>query len=161
MLKVLRKMLVRYRKCKRNKVKKISEAQSIIKQHSDQIDLTIKKKDMEDYVGGLGSINEVRNAGLNTTKFWNLSAGTVLQPNSIYKGYPTFWSDYSGKTSDHWSGAISDFISVTTGESLVSTGWFATDNIASLDQKSVDGNRILQWDKKHKNENATCRNKMD
>lgn len=90
---------------------------------------------MEDYVGGLGSINEVRNAGLNTTKFWNLSAGTVLQPNSIYKGYPTFWSDYSGKTSDHWSGAISDFISVTTGESLVSTGWFATDNIASLDQK--------------------------
>ncbi|ACP17120.1 prophage LambdaBa01, minor structural protein [Bacillus anthracis str. CDC 684] len=116
--------------------KKISEAQSIIKQHSDQIDLTIKKKDMEDYVGGLGSINEVRNAGLNTTKFWNLSAGTVLQPNSIYKGYPTFWSDYSGKTSDHWSGAISDFISVTTGESLVSTGWFATDNIASLDQKA-------------------------
>lgn len=44
MLKVLRKMLVRYRKCKRNKVKKISEAQSIIKQHSDQIDLTIKKE---------------------------------------------------------------------------------------------------------------------
>ncbi|HDR7949224.1 TPA: phage tail protein [Bacillus toyonensis] len=117
--------------------KQITEAQSTIKQHSDALDLTVKMKDVENYVGGIGSINEIRNAGLELgNKYWSISQGTVIQPNSKYKGYATFWSDYSGKTSDHWSGTASEFISVTTGEDLISTGWFATDNIASLDQKA-------------------------
>ncbi|PFZ79890.1 hypothetical protein COL82_04555, partial [Bacillus toyonensis] len=117
--------------------KQITEAQSTIKQHSDALDLTVKMKDVENYVGGIGSINEIRNAGLELgNKYWSINQGTVIQPNSKYKGYATFWSDYSGKTSDHWSGTASEFISVTNGEDLISSGWFATDNIASLDQKA-------------------------
>ncbi|MBJ8075253.1 phage tail protein [Bacillus cereus group sp. N12] len=117
--------------------KQITEAQSAIKQHSDALDLTVKMKDVENYVGGIGSINEIRNAGLELgNKYWSINQGTVIQPNSKYKGYATFWSDYSGKTSDHWSGTASEFISVTNGEDLISSGWFATDNIASLDQKA-------------------------
>lgn len=117
--------------------KQITEAQSTIKQHSDALDLTVKMKDVENYVGGIGSINEIRNAGLELgNKYWSINQGTVIQPNSKYKGYATFWSDYSGKTSDHWSGTASEFISVTNGEDLISSGWFVTDNIVSLDQKA-------------------------
>ncbi|MBJ8133708.1 phage tail spike protein [Bacillus cereus group sp. N3] len=117
--------------------KQITEAQSTIKQHSDALDLTVKMKDVENYVGGIGSINEIRNAGLELgNKYWTINQGTAVQPSSKYKGYATFWSDYSGKTSDHWSGTASEFISVTAGEDLISTGWFVTDNIASLDQKA-------------------------
>lgn len=117
--------------------KQITEAQSTIKQHSDALDLTVKMKDVENYVGGIGSINEIRNAGLELgNKYWSINQGTAVQPSSKYKGYATFWSDYSGKTSDHWSGTASEFIPVTAGEDLISTGWFATDNIASLDQKA-------------------------
>ncbi|PEK75607.1 phage tail spike protein [Bacillus toyonensis] len=117
--------------------KQISETQSTIKQHSDALDLTVKMKDVENYVGGIGSINEIRNAGLELgNKYWSINQGTVVQPGSKYKGYATFWSDYSGKTSDHWSGTASEFISVTNGEDLISSGWFVTDNIASLDQKA-------------------------
>ncbi|MEH7813424.1 phage tail spike protein [Bacillus toyonensis] len=117
--------------------KQISDAQTTIKQHSDALDLSVKMKDVENYVGGIGSINEIRNAGLELgNKYWSINQGTAVQPSSKYKGYATFWSDYSGKTSDHWSGTASEFISVTTGEDLISTGWFATDNIASLDQKA-------------------------
>ncbi|KXY48838.1 phage tail spike protein [Bacillus sp. FSL M7-1020] len=117
--------------------KQITEAQSTIKQHSDALDLTVKMKDVENYVGGIGSINEIRNAGLELgNKYWSINQGTVVQPGSKYKGYATFWSDYSGKTSDHWSGTASEFISVTNGEDLISSGWFVTDNIASLDQKA-------------------------
>ncbi|MGU3463203.1 hypothetical protein ACLBXA_29320, partial [Bacillus sp. D48C] len=39
--------------------KTISEATTTIGQHSDALKLTMKKKDVEDYVGGLGSINDL------------------------------------------------------------------------------------------------------
>ncbi|MGE1107140.1 tail fiber domain-containing protein [Bacillus wiedmannii] len=68
--------------------------------------------------------------------FWGLAAGTVLQTNSIYRGYPTFWSDYSGNTESKWQGVMSGFIKVTNVEDLVASGYFATDNIASLDSKA-------------------------
>ncbi|PGE40334.1 hypothetical protein COM60_06840 [Bacillus toyonensis] len=117
--------------------KTLTQATTKLEQHSEALSLTMKKKDVENYVGGIGSINEIRNAGLELgNKYWSINQGTVIQPNSKYKGYATFWSDYSGKTSDHWSGTASEFISVTNGEDLISSGWFATDNIASLDQKA-------------------------
>lgn len=117
--------------------KTLTQATTTLEQHSEVLSLTMKKKDVEEYVGGIGSINEIRNAGLELgTKYWSINQGTVIQPNSKYKGYATFWSDYSGKTSDHWSGTASEFISVTNGEDLISSGWFVTDSIASLDQKA-------------------------
>ncbi|PHE12630.1 hypothetical protein COF41_25545, partial [Bacillus toyonensis] len=117
--------------------KTLTQANTTLEQHSEALSLTMKKKDVEDYVGGIGSINDIRNAGLELgNKYWSINQGTVVQPNSKYKGYTTFWSDYSGKTSDHWSGTASEFISVTNGEDLISSGWFVTDNIASLDQKA-------------------------
>jgi len=118
--------------------KTLTQATTTLEQHSEALNLTMKKKDVEDYVGGLGSINEIRNAGLDPKKmnFWGLAAGTVLQTNSIYRGYPTFWSDYSGNTESKWQGVMSGFIKVTNGEDLVASGYFATDNIASLDSKA-------------------------
>ncbi|PEJ56510.1 hypothetical protein CN906_31450, partial [Bacillus toyonensis] len=117
--------------------KTLTQATTTLEQHSEVLSLTMKKKDVEEYVGGIGSINEIRNAGLELgNKYWSINQGTVIQPNSKYKGYATFWSDYSGKTSDHWSGTASEFISVTNGEDLISSGWFVTDSIASLDQKA-------------------------
>ncbi|MGG3727430.1 phage tail spike protein [Bacillus wiedmannii] len=118
--------------------KTLTQATTTLEQHSEALNLTMKKKDVEDYVGGLGSINEIRNAGLDPKKmnFWGLAAGTVLQTNAIYRGYPTFWSDYSGNTESKWQGVMSGFVKVTNGEDLVASGYFATDNIASLDSKA-------------------------
>ncbi|WP_270607499.1 phage tail spike protein [Bacillus mobilis] len=118
--------------------KTLTQATTTLEQHSEALNLTMKKKDVEDYVGGLGSINEIRNAGLDPKKmnFWGLAAGTVLQTNSIYRGYPTFWSDYSGNTESKWQGVMSGFVKVTNGEDLVASGYFATDNVASLDSKA-------------------------
>ncbi|HHK5536844.1 TPA: phage tail spike protein [Bacillus mobilis] len=118
--------------------KTLTQATTTLEQHSEALNLTMKKKDVEDYVGGLGSINEIRNAGLDPKKmnFWGLAVGTVLQTNSTYKGYPTFWSDYSGNTAPKWQGATSDFVKVTNNEDLVASGYFATDNIVSLDSKA-------------------------
>ncbi|MEC2946027.1 hypothetical protein CON48_12175 [Bacillus thuringiensis] len=113
--------------------KQISEAQTTIKQHSEQISLTLKKKDMEDYVGGLGSINELRNAGFVSGLYWGLAVGTTIQPSSKFKTYITAWSEYTGKTTDHWSGGMSEFVDCVEGEDFVGSAWFATDNIASID----------------------------
>ncbi|OTW86367.1 hypothetical protein BK702_15180, partial [Bacillus thuringiensis serovar cameroun] len=51
--------------------KQISDTESTIKQHSNALDLTLKMKDVENYVGGLGSINEIRDAGFTQgNKYW-------------------------------------------------------------------------------------------
>ncbi|PEQ46862.1 hypothetical protein CN469_31530, partial [Bacillus cereus] len=45
-----------------NQGKQITESNTQVKQLSDEMKLTMKKKDVEDYVGGLGTVNELRDA---------------------------------------------------------------------------------------------------
>ncbi|MEC2502905.1 phage tail spike protein, partial [Bacillus cereus] len=58
--------------------KTLSEATTTIGQHSEALKLTMKKKDVEDYVGGLGTVNELRDADFKLGQkywFWNSGNG--------------------------------------------------------------------------------------
>ncbi|MEB9032817.1 phage tail spike protein, partial [Bacillus cereus] len=60
--------------------KTLSEATTTIGQHSEALKLTMKKKDVEDYVGGLGTVNELRDADFKLGQkywFWNSGNGAT------------------------------------------------------------------------------------
>ncbi|MEB9941427.1 phage tail spike protein, partial [Bacillus cereus] len=75
--------------------KTLSEATTTIGQHSEALKLTMKKKDVEDYVGGLGTVNELRDADFKLGQkywFWNSGNGATgsVDTNLKYKGMNTF-----------------------------------------------------------------------
>ncbi|HDX9609106.1 TPA: phage tail protein [Bacillus toyonensis] len=114
--------------------KQISDAQSTIKQHSDALDLTVKMKDVENYVGGLGSINEIRDAGFTQgNKYWGWSTGHSIDPNLKYKGYNSFSMNTTGQTQDVWWGAFSQFIDCSPNEDIVTSAYFNTDGKVPID----------------------------
>ncbi|ASN72247.1 putative minor structural protein [uncultured Caudovirales phage] len=114
--------------------KQISEAQSTIKQHSDALDLTVKMKDVENYVGGLGSINEIRDAGFTQgNKYWGWATGHSIDPNLKYKGYNSFSMHTTGQAQDVWWGAFSQFIDCSPNEDIVISAYFNTDGKVPID----------------------------
>ncbi|MBJ8100964.1 phage tail protein [Bacillus cereus group sp. N11] len=114
--------------------KQISNAQSTIKQHSDALDLTLKMRDVENYVGGLGSINEIRDAGFTQgNKYWGWATGHSIDPNLKYKGYNSFSMHTTGQTQDVWWGAFSQFIDCSPNEDIVISAYFNTDGKVPID----------------------------
>ncbi|WP_260867181.1 phage tail spike protein, partial [Bacillus toyonensis] len=114
--------------------KQISEAQSTIKQHSNALDLTVKMKDVENYVGGLGSINEIRDAGFTQgNKYWGWATGHSIDPNLKYKGYNSFSMHTTGQAQDVWWGAFSQFIDCSPNEDIVISAYFNTDGKVPID----------------------------
>ncbi|WIG40315.1 phage tail spike protein [Bacillus toyonensis] len=114
--------------------KQIFEAQSTIKQHSDALDLTVKMKDVENYVGGLGSINEIRDAGFTQgNKYWGWATGHSIDPNLKYKGYNSFSMHTTGQAQDVWWGAFSQFIECSPNEDIVISAYFNTDGKVPID----------------------------
>ncbi|PEE83466.1 phage tail spike protein [Bacillus toyonensis] len=114
--------------------KQISDAQTTIKQHSDALDLTLKMKDVENYVGGLGSINEIRDAGFTQgNKYWGWATGHSIDPNLKYKGYNSFSMNTTGQTQDVWWGAFSQFIDCSPNEDIVTSAYFNTDGKVPID----------------------------
>ncbi|MDT3496125.1 hypothetical protein NLU03_17355 [Bacillus toyonensis] len=114
--------------------KQISDAQSTIKQHSDALDLTVKMKDVENYVGGLGSINEIRDAGFTQgNKYWNWATGHSIDTNLKYKGYNSFSMHTTGQTQDVWWGAFSQLIDCSPNEDIVTSAYFNTDGKVPID----------------------------
>ncbi|HDR7566316.1 TPA: phage tail protein [Bacillus mycoides] len=112
--------------------KQITEAQTTIKQHSEQIALTVKTKDMEDYVGGLGSINEVRNANFEKEfNYWapnkEQGAAASIDKNLKYKGMNSFLFTTTGLAANKWWGISGEFIPAQVGEEFVASGYFITD----------------------------------
>ncbi|WP_303745114.1 phage tail spike protein, partial [Bacillus toyonensis] len=108
--------------------KQISDAESTIKQHSNALDLTVKMKDVENYVGGLGATNEIRDAGFTQgNKYWGWATGHAIDPNLKYKGYNSFSMSTTGQTQDVWWGAFSQFIDCSPNEDIVISAYFNTD----------------------------------
>ncbi|MGI2792956.1 hypothetical protein, partial [Bacillus cytotoxicus] len=67
--------------------KAISEAQAIIKQHSDELALSVKMKDVEDYVGGIGATNELLNTRFKQgTKYFYSAVPISVDANETHKG---------------------------------------------------------------------------
>ncbi len=118
--------------------KTISEATTAIGQHSEALKLTMKKKDVEDYVGGLGTVNELRDADFKLGQkywFWNNDNGAVgsVDTNLKYKGMNTFSITVTGQTQDRWWGLTSQFIECQVNEEFVASGYFNTDGKTPID----------------------------
>ncbi|PEV80798.1 phage tail spike protein [Bacillus cereus] len=118
--------------------KTLSEATTTIGQHSEALKLTMKKKDVEDYVGGLGTVNELRDADFKLgQKYWFLNSGNgatgSVDTNLKYKGMNTFVITGTGQTQDRWWGLTSQFIECQVNEDFVASGYFNTDGKTLID----------------------------
>ncbi|MGA5714432.1 phage tail spike protein [Bacillus bombysepticus] len=130
--------------------KTISEATTTIGQHSDALKLTMKKKDVEDYVGGLGSINDLRNAAFTQGfKYWTQNGNSAVIDSSVtYRGYTTAKLHATGLTEDKWY-SLHQTIDVTAGEDIVASGYFMSNNIGQgfvleIEYLNAQGIRVSQ-----------------
>lgn len=118
--------------------KQLTEAATTIEQHSEALNLTMKKKDVEDYVGGLGTVNELRDADFKLGQkywIWNSGNGAIgsVDTNLKYKGMNTFSITVTGQTQDRWWGLTSQFIECQVNEEFVASGYFNTDGKTPID----------------------------
>ncbi|MDA2300406.1 hypothetical protein PDN43_14285 [Bacillus cereus] len=114
--------------------KQISEAQSTIKQHSDALNLAVKMKDVEDYVGGIGNQTVLRNVlWKNDTKYWQLTSNAARDTQVTYKGCNSLSVITTGNASNLYKGASQDYINAGPGWNYVFSAYFYTDNKASID----------------------------
>ncbi|PEQ59612.1 hypothetical protein CN470_21355 [Bacillus cereus] len=116
----------------------LTQAATTIQQHSEALKLTMKKKDVEDYVGGLGTVNELRDADFKLGQkywFWNSGNGAIgsVDTNLKYKGMNTFAITVTGQTQDRWWGLTSQFIECQVNEEFVASGYFNTDGKTPID----------------------------
>ncbi|QEL80522.1 hypothetical protein DN407_18580 [Bacillus sp. JAS24-2] len=118
--------------------KTLTQAATTIQQHSEALKLTMKKKDVEDYVGGLGTVNELRDADFKLAQkywFWNSGNGATgsIDTNLKYKGMNTFAITVTGQTQDRWWGLTSQFLECQVNEEFVASGYFNTDGKTPID----------------------------
>ncbi|HDR7065691.1 TPA: phage tail protein [Bacillus cereus] len=118
--------------------KTLTQAATTIQQHYEALKLTMKKKDVEDYVGGLGTVNELRDADFKLGQkywFWNIGNGAIgsVDTNLKYKGMNTFAITVTGQTQDRWWGLTSQFIECQVNEEFVASGYFNTDGKTPID----------------------------
>ncbi len=98
----------------------------------------MKKKDVEAYVGGLGTVNELRDANFTLGQkywFWNSGNGATgaVDTSLKYKGINTFVITVAGQTQDRWWGLTSQFIECQVNEEFVASGYFNTDGKTPID----------------------------
>ncbi|PEE32479.1 hypothetical protein CON59_30835, partial [Bacillus cereus] len=114
--------------------KTLSEANSKIEQHSKALEMQLKMKDVEDYVGGVGNQTVLRNVlWKNDTKYWTLQAGTTRDTTILYKGCNTLRTISAGNTADVYRGATHEVINAGPGWNYVFSAYFYTDNKSSID----------------------------
>ncbi|PQZ68590.1 hypothetical protein CQ064_30470, partial [Bacillus sp. MYb78] len=130
--------------------KTISEATTTIGQHSEALKLTMKKKDVEDYVGGLGSINDLRNASFaQGFKYWSQNGNSAVIDSSVtYRGYTTTKLHATGLNEDKWY-SLHQTIDVSVGEDIVASGYFMSNNIGQgfvleIEYINAQGSRVSQ-----------------
>lgn len=98
----------------------------------------VEIKDVENYVGGLGTVNELRDADFKLGQkywFWNSGNGATgsVDTNLKYKGMNTFSITGTGQTQDRWWGLTSQFIECQVNEAFVASGYFNTDGKTPID----------------------------
>ncbi|MCU5085414.1 hypothetical protein OCA23_18950 [Bacillus cereus] len=98
----------------------------------------VEIKDVENYVGGLGTVNELRDADFKLEQkywFWNSGNGAIgsVDTNLKYKGMNTFAITVTGQTQDRCWGLTSQFIECQVNEDFVASGYFNTDGKTPID----------------------------
>ncbi|PGC57957.1 hypothetical protein COM24_05460, partial [Bacillus toyonensis] len=114
--------------------KQLSESQATIKQHSNALEMAVKMKDVEDYVGGIGNQTVLRNVlWKNDTKYWQLTSNAARDTQVTYKGCNSLSVITTGNASSVYKGASHDYINAGPGWNYVFSAYFYTDNKASID----------------------------
>ncbi|MCU4929195.1 hypothetical protein OB999_10500 [Bacillus cereus] len=114
--------------------KTLSEATSKIEQHSKALELQLKMKDVEDYVGGIGNQTVLRNVlWKNDTKYWQLTSNAARDTQVTYKGCNSLSVITAGNASNLYKGASHDYINAGPGWNYVFSAYFYTDNKSSID----------------------------
>ncbi|HEB4951912.1 TPA: hypothetical protein R0D49_001481 [Bacillus cereus] len=114
--------------------KTLNEATSKIEQHSKALEMQLKIKDVEDYIGGIGNQTVLRNVlWKNDTKYWVLQSGTTRDTTVLYKGCNTLRTISTGNTADIYRGASHEVINAGPGWNYVFSAYFYTDNKSSID----------------------------
>ncbi|KAB7657672.1 hypothetical protein GBN78_08520 [Bacillus sp. B2-WWTP-C-10-Post-4] len=114
--------------------KTLSEANTTIGQHSKALEMQLKIKDVEDYVGGIGNQTVLRNVlWKNDTKYWVPQSGTTRDTTVLYKGCNTLRTISTGNTTDVYRGASHELINAGPGWNYVFSAYFYTDNKSSID----------------------------
>lgn len=139
--------------------KTLTQATTTLEQHSESLKMQLKMKDVEDYVGGLGSINEIRDAGFTQgNKYWEFPAGHGVNTSLKYKGYNSFSMITTGQTADKWWGLGGQMLNCQPGEDVVISAFFNTDNVATVDQGCFIE---IEWFNASRGRISTARTKVD
>ncbi|MCU5667255.1 hypothetical protein OCB72_21425 [Bacillus cereus] len=118
--------------------KQLQEAKSGWETTAKALEGKVEIKDVENYVGGLGTVNELRDADFKLGQkywFWNSGNGAAgsVDTNLKYKGMNTFSINVTGQTQDRWWGLTSQFIECQVNEDFVASGYFNTDGKTPID----------------------------
>ncbi|MED1116472.1 phage tail spike protein [Bacillus paramycoides] len=112
--------------------KQILEANSKIEQTSQKIEGKVDIKQVEDYVGGIGPTNEIRNTRFTKgTKYWGLASKfpAVVDQDLTHLGDFSLKLSVTGETAPTYNSFTSNRIPVTPGENVVVSAYFYTKNI--------------------------------
>ncbi|PEN09665.1 phage tail spike protein [Bacillus pseudomycoides] len=122
--------------------KQILDANTKIEQNSQAISAKVDIKQVENYVGGIGRINEIRNTRFTQgTKYWGYwtadNSPMVIDKDTTYLGDFSCKLSCYAQTSLVYSSFTSTRIPVQPGEDIVISAYFMTKNIDEHYNKKI------------------------
>ncbi|MED1508750.1 phage tail spike protein [Bacillus proteolyticus] len=120
--------------------KQILDANTKIEQTSQKIEAKVDIKQVEDYIGGIGPTNEIRNTRFtNGTKYWGLGAKfpAVVDKDTTFLGDSSIKLTVTGETAPAYNSFTSNRVPVTPGEDVVVSAYFMTKNIDEHYNKKI------------------------
>ncbi|WP_078213976.1 phage tail spike protein [Bacillus mycoides] len=120
--------------------KQILDANTKIEQTSQKIEAKVDIKQVEDYIGGIGPINDIRNTRFTQgTKYWGLGAKfpAVVDKDTTFLGDSSMKLTVTGETAPAYNSFTSNRVPVTPGEDVVVSAYFMTKNIDEHYNKKI------------------------
>ncbi|HDR7611407.1 TPA: phage tail protein [Bacillus mycoides] len=118
----------------------ILDANTKIEQTSQKIESKVDIKQVEDYIGGIGPTNEIRNTRFTQgTKYWGLGAKfpAVVDKDITFLGDSSMKLTVTGETAPAYNSFTSNRIPVTPGEDVVVSAYFMIKNIDEHYNKKI------------------------
>ncbi|MDM5189350.1 phage tail protein [Bacillus sp. DX4.1] len=118
----------------------LEQAKSTLETQAKSIEGKVGIKQVEDYVGGISSINLIRNSTFtNGTKYWGIGSKfpAIVDKNTIHLGDFSLKLAVTGETAPAYNSFTSNRVSVTPGEDVVVSAYFYTKNIEEHDRGKI------------------------
>ncbi len=127
---------------------RMSSSETKLKQVSDELSAKMTSKQVEDYVAGVGMINELRNADFKQgLKYFGQNGNKAVLDTSVkYNGLNSVKVSVTGMASDQWYG-INQEVKASPGENIVLSGMFRSTDLGNgfvleLEYVNASGTRI-------------------